>query len=168
MNVNELLTFPETPAPTNGCLPSISENTSLTSVIAAMTESESNRINILSDDGIQISATAWQALNAVASMMPHSPEVSEIEILCHPSRYSASSVARAVEDADAALLTLLTYPAKHGMLNIYIRTNRSDPSSVVHSLERYGYEVSAATGPEYTDADTANKRLCELQHYLNI
>lgn len=98
------------------------------------------------------------------------PDTSEVTVICHPSDYSASSLARAVEDADASLLALVTTPDNDGsqMLTVHLRTNRSDPSPVVHSLERYGFNVTDAQGTVNTDASLAAERLSELQRYLNI
>lgn len=168
MIVNELQSFPEAPDSTVQIPPALPDNASLITLIATLTRAGSERADILSSDGKHGCASAWQALNALALMMPYHAETSEIQIKCHPSQYSASAIARAVEDADASILSLLSYPADEGLLNIYIRTNRTDPSPVVRSLNRYGYTVSYAYGPEYSNEALADERLCELQHYLNI
>lgn len=85
-----------------------------------------------------------------------------------PADYSASSIARAVEDADATIISLLAYPHDDGMLHVYLCINRLDPSHAVRSLERYGYSVAGASGVEYTDAGLSRQRISELQRYLNI
>ena len=104
----------------------------------------------------------------VSETMPYLPDTSDIELLCTPSEYSASSLARAVEDADANILSLLTRPEARGMLRVYLRISHSDPSAAIHSLERYGYIIDKASGPSYADADISARRLSELAHYLNI
>lgn len=74
-----------------------------------------------------------KALTAVSETMPYLPDTSDIELLCTPSEYSASSLAHAVEDADANILSLLTRPEARGMLRVYLRISHSDPSAAIHS-----------------------------------
>lgn len=167
MNLNELLTLSE-PSTHNLSSRTLSEDAMLTKVLAAIADSESGRVPVKMSDNTTQYITAGQMATAMATILPYSTDSSEIQVVCHPSQYSASSIARAVEDADAAMLSLLSYPGEGDSLNVYIRTNRADPSPVVHSLERYGYSVSDANGTEYTDARISSQRLYELQHYLNI
>jgi len=97
-------------------------------------------------------------------------EYSEIRLKCPARRYSASSIAMAAEDADAAVVALLACPSSKGdgMFEVYLRINRVDPSRAVRSLERHGFTVSEASGSEYADEELSRERISELQHYLNI
>lgn len=107
---------------------------------------------------------------APSSMLDCGSEYSEIWLRCPARCYSASSIAMAAEDADAAVVALLACPssAGEGMFEVYLRINRVDPSRTVRSLERHGFTVSEAAGPEYADEELSRERLRELQHYLNI
>lgn len=93
-----------------------------------------------------------------------------IEASVNAADYSASSVARAVEDADANLLDMLTSsdPEVPGRMRLSLKVSHSDPAGVVRSLERYGYEVSSASGGNDADYDKALRHLSELQLYLNM
>lgn len=91
-----------------------------------------------------------------------------IEVICTPADYSASRLAHAVEDSDAHLVDLFTIPADDGRLRVTLRVQRDDPTSTVHNLERYGYEVSYASGIRFQDAGTALERLLGLKALLSV
>lgn len=165
MNVQEILTYPASPRHEGARPPEVSHNATLPAVLEAMAGASCPVLSVQGGDG---SLTAWQTLLALARMMPHSDEFSEILVVSDPLTYSASAIARAVEDSDAALISLLAYPDGEGRLCVYLRINRADPSHAVRSLERYGFPVSHAFGPENSDAELSEQRLTELRHYLNI
>lgn len=95
-------------------------------------------------------------------------DASVIILECAPADYSASRIAHAVEDSDAHLVDLLTAPAERGMLRVTLRVRLNDPTTAVHNLERYGYEVIEASGANYQDAGLAFERLLGLQALLNV
>lgn len=98
-------------------------------------------------------------------------EASELLLSCPPADYSASAIARAVEDCDAQLLGLSVTGMRdpQGLPVIALRVNVSDASGVARSLNRYGYN------PFYigSSADSvlrrrAQERANELIHYLEL
>lgn len=109
-----------------------------------------------------------QMLSALSTMIPHTGEESEIHLCCSVQTYSASTIAHAIEDVDATLLSLLAYPTRPGLLDVYLRINQADPSRAARSLERYGLTVSDARGTYDADVEAGMQRLDELQHFLNI
>lgn len=167
MNAQELLTYPASPQSAPSGTPRVDGSAPLAAVMDAMTGASCPVVEVHSADRIA-PLTSWQILQAVTRMMPHSDEFSEIMAHADNRTYSASAMARAVEDSDASLISLLTYPDDEGGLNVYLRINRADPSHAARSLERYGYSVTYAHGPENSEAELSEQRLTELQHYLNI
>lgn len=107
-------------------------------------------------------------LAGLACMIAARDDASVVTIECAPADYSATRLAHAVEDADANLVDLLTMPAADGRLKVTLRVSHNDPTATVHSLERYGYEVTDAHGADYADAAIADDRLRALQLYLNV
>lgn len=109
-------------------------------------------------------------------LFPAVADWSALIVECDGADYSASRVARAVEDCDAHLLNLNVTAAGslHGHTVVEIRTDHRNPESIARSLERYGYRVTAMTsseaGSDGDDAadDTARRRLGELLRYLEI
>ena len=91
-----------------------------------------------------------------------------IVVAAAPSAYSASSIAHAVEDANVHLVDLWTSPGEDELLNVTLRVRTSDPSGVVASLERYGYDVIETIGEENRNADTALERLMSLNALLGV
>lgn len=87
--------------------------------------------------------------NAAAEMMRLFPENAEsgcLTVACAQADYSASLIARAVEDADAHLLNLNVTSATgplHGVV-VELRVSHRDTSSVARSLSRHGYTILAA------------------------
>lgn len=85
-----------------------------------------------------------------------------------PSAYSASQIAHAVEDADVHLVDLWTSPGAEDSLIVTLRVQTTDPSGVVSSLERYGYDIVEAVGEENRNMETAMERLLSLKTLLNV
>ena len=169
MNARDILTYSVTPVSRHEDVVTVSADAMLAEVFAAMTRNATHTVLIEGADASQ-SITPGQAVTAMADMLYYDSECSELQLNCPAHLYSASSIALAAEDADAAVVSLLAYPSIHnqGELNVYLRINRSDPSRTIRSLERRGYTVSAAKGADYTDEELTRERLSELQHYLNI
>lgn len=107
-------------------------------------------------------------LAGLAGIIAARDDASVVTVECAPADYSASRFAHAVEDADANLVDLLTVPGPDGRLQVTLRVSHSDPTATVHSLERYGFDVTSAHGSEYADALIADDRLRALQLYLNV
>lgn len=94
-------------------------------------------------------------------------------ILSTPSdNYSASVVARAVEDCDAHLLNLNVGERNEedSTVTVYLRVNHRNGESVARSLERFGYNVIAVENSEENELDpnAARRRVEELIRYLEI
>ena len=92
---------------------------------------------------------------------------------CRADEYSASAIARAVEDCDAHLLNLNAMPgADYGFdMVVDLRVDLAAPYAAARSLERYGYAVidARADGDDPAGGDdTLRRRVDELMRYLNI
>lgn len=106
-------------------------------------------------------------------MRPFLDDWSIVSAQCRPSDYSASVVARAVEDCDAHVYNLNVTDlgdADHPMLVFEIRANHRNGASIARSLERYGFDVLsvAGSGDAAGDSDTARERFDNLMRYLEI
>ncbi|RXE71424.1 hypothetical protein ED352_05410 [Muribaculaceae bacterium Isolate-002 (NCI)] len=105
-------------------------------------------------------------------LFPHSPDASTLVLACRPQDYSASMIARAVEDCDAHVinLNLLADRTPAGELQVALRVDHRNASSVARSLRRFGYDVLEIVSPEEydPDAELARSRANELLRYLEI
>lgn len=114
---------------------------------------------------------AIPAAPSVERLFPPMAEASTILLACLPSDYSASRIARAVEDCDAHLVNLNVTTDGQMLDNRVVcelRVSHRNPSSVVRSLERYGYEVIDTDSRSLAADAISSERLAELLHYLEI
>lgn len=106
-------------------------------------------------------------------LFPPVEESSTLLVACSRRDYSASRIARAVEDCDAHLLNLnVTADSDYDPSNrliVELRVNHRNPAAIARSIERYGYEVvDFETDAPNEDDEIARRRLEELIHYLEI
>lgn len=109
-------------------------------------------------------------LEGLGKMIAARDDCSVITVECRPEDYSASQLARAVEDSDAHLVDLLTSPADNGNITVTLRVRHNDPSAAVRSLERYDFHVVDAhgAGSVLRDAEISTERMLALQALLNV
>ncbi len=108
---------------------------------------------------------------ALQRLLPERNDCSELTVTCHPADYSASALARAVEDCDAHLLNLnlTSDTTPGGEAVVELRVGLLDASGVARSLERHGYTVTSMRSPiESSDEATTRRRAEELMHYLSM
>ncbi|MBD5214632.1 MAG: hypothetical protein HDS75_07430 [Bacteroidales bacterium] len=91
-----------------------------------------------------------------------------------PSDFSASHIARAVEDADRHLVNLNVMGGRYGdtgRMLVALRIDSPDGlPDVVRSLERYGFSIAAASsgyGGDISDEES-RMRVAELLHILEL
>lgn len=91
-------------------------------------------------------------------------------MMCRRDDYSASHIARAVEDADAHVLNLnvTSDEAPEGYISVELRIDHLNPASVARSLERYGYIVVGLEDIVDNSDDDSRRRIDELLRYLNV
>lgn len=105
-----------------------------------------------------------------AAMPPH-PDSCELLVACPPGDYSASAMAKAVEDCDVQLLALSVTGMRdaEGRPVVMLRANTRRPDGIARSLARYGYDVIHTAGALSPEArGEAVARVNELLHYLEL
>ncbi len=119
---------------------------------------------------------APQTAEMLALLAPTGGEASEIVVAVNPGQYTASALARAVEDCDANLLNLNVLPhhTPADELVVALRIDHRSPSAAVRSLERYGLRVIAVVGSGAAPSrpadgdDVTRERLESLMRFLNV
>lgn len=103
-------------------------------------------------------------------LFPPVGESSILSVACFPVNYSASQIARAVEDCDVHLLNLnLTSEClPSGEVVVDLRVGARDPGRVARSLERYGYTVVRIPEGPGPDEETMRDRVNELLRIINF
>ena len=149
---------------------SVSGDMHLLEVLPRLLDSPRRELEVTDPDGLQREGLIDQTslLEAIGRLIATRGDCSVIELTCTPTDYSASLIGRAVEDADMHLVDLLSTPGADGRLHITLRVRCEDPSPAVHSLERYGYEITGVFGHKNVDRTAAIERLLELQAIINV
>ena len=107
-------------------------------------------------------------------LMPDNEDSSIVLLACRPEDYSASRIAKAVEDCDIQLLGLSLTGMRNsaGLPVVALRVGARSAASVTRSLERYGMEViftrSGANAVADHERQRAAERAAELLHYLEM
>lgn len=112
--------------------------------------------------------TEVSLLEALGRLIVPRDDSSVITVDCHPSDYSASTLAHAVEDADAHLVDLFSGPSADGDIRVTLRVRSLEPEHVMQSLERYGFRVVEAGEHHSPDSDVLSERIAGLQALLNV
>lgn len=115
---------------------------------------------------------SWQLDLDKDILFPHSPDASTLVLACLPQDYSASVIARAVEDCDAHVINL-NVMGEHtpaGEMKVALRVDHRNATAVSRSLQRFGYEVIEVDQPDdfNPDAEMARSRVNELLRYLEV
>lgn len=127
--------------------------------------------NDIMRNATEISRLTQQLHHGERRLFPEVEESSELSVACYRADFSASRIARAVEDSEAHLLNLnVTSEAlPSGEIVIDLRVSHRNAAAVVRSLERYGFEVVAVRGGGPSDSDdTLTERVGELLAHLNV
>lgn len=107
---------------------------------------------------------------SMAQMFPVVDESCELIVECDSHNYSASVVARAVEDCNAHILNLnvMERTTSDKRIAIALRINHSHGEAVARSLARYGYDVVDIVGSNDPISANTQERINELIHYLEL
>lgn len=118
-----------------------------------------------------ISETKGKPADTLERLFPGNADSSNLTIECSRVDYSASAIARAVEDCNAHLLNLNVTSQQASTADavvVDLRISHRNTSAVARSLERYGFIVTA-TDEDADDplAAKAREHALELLHYLD-
>lgn len=148
--------------------PSVAAGMPLLDVLPRLLESPTRQLKVYEAENHLGVIDSDSLLEALSRQIAPRYDCSIIELECAPQDYSASILARAVEDTDAHLVDLLTSPMDEGLLRVTLRIRCEDPSAAAHSLERYGYNVLETHGNDHAVASASLERLLGLQALINV
>lgn len=87
----------------------------------------------------------------------------------HQNDYSLSQIAQIVESNDAKILSLYIHSPKESVkLEVIIKVNRTDLSSIIQTFERFNYEIKASYMEDEELDSLYNNRYEEFMKYLSI
>lgn len=101
---------------------------------------------------------------------PPTPDESRLLVGCRQIDYSASMIARAVEDCNAQVLNLnvTSLPSAQQHLVVDLRVNHRNAEPIARSLARYGYDVIDTRSGSLYETETMRSRANELLRYLEL
>lgn len=103
-------------------------------------------------------------------LFPAGGDQSCLLVSCARADYSASMMARAVEDCDAQVLNLNVTSLDGGAskLVVAMRVSHRNPHAVARSLERYGFDVVDVFSDSEEENERMRERANEVLRYLEI
>lgn len=132
-----------------------------------------NKKRLAANNGIltKFMAGRLSRLERLEALLDPDNGAAELLVAVDPGDYSASGIARAVEDCDSQLLALSVTPMRDalGRLVVMVRVDSAAGPAVSRSLERYGYETIHTRFPGDDAARLrAMDRANELLRYLTV
>lgn len=149
-------------------LKTVGADTDILSLVPSLLDTTERQLAVTEDDKILGVITEASLLEGLGGILAGRDDSILITLQTAPADYSASKIARAVEDADVHLVDLVTKPADDGMIKVTIRVRTDDPSSVVANLERYDIDVVEVSARSSRFEDAVMERLLSLNAILNV
>lgn len=146
----------------------ISADLPLTDVLPILLDTADRRLGVTEGGEMLGIIDSDSMLDGLADLIAPRDDSSTVVVETTPAAYSASSIAHAVEDADVHLVDLWTHPGSGDNVRVTLRVRTADPSGVVSSLERYGYDVTEVSAEESRNLETAIERLLSLNTILKV
>lgn len=146
----------------------VAADTAMVDVLPRLLDTPDHRLGVTDGQNLIGIIDSDSLLEGFNQMIAPRDDSSMIVMEMPPSAYSASHIAHAVEDADVHLVDLWTAPAEADLLRVSLRVRSQDPSSVISSLQRYGYDITEVSAHENRNAATAIERLLSLNAMLNV
>lgn len=136
-------------------------------------QNKEKKKDLTAKDGIkkQNEAASYECHHSPELLFPAVGESCELTVECRRSDYSASALARAVEDADAHLLNLNVTArptSSYDRVAVDLRVNHRNGGSVARSLERYGFTVVELREGYDPDTELTRQRFAELLSHFDI
>ncbi len=87
----------------------------------------------------------------------------------HQNDYSLIKIAEIIESNDAKILSLyISSPDESMKLEVILKVNRTDLTSIIHTFERFNYNIKASFMAEDEMDSLYNSRFESFMKYLNI
>lgn len=146
----------------------VDSTTPLLDVLPRLLDSPDHTLGVTRDGNMIGTISADSMLEALGRLVAARDDSSTIVMECAAVDYSASHIARAVEDADVHLVDLLSSPAPDGKVRVTLRIRSCDATAAAHNLQRYGYTVLEEISSNSVADEVAMERLLGLRALLNV
>lgn len=150
--------------------PFVREHSHVFDALGRMVQLSLDMLPVIESDNRYVGAIDRETLLAKLSVMCDVGRPGAvIGLEMFPEDYFLSELSRLVEDNNAKVVNLLTYPQGHkGKLRISLKIDREDATPLLRSLERFGYTVVFCFQQEGVIDESFRQRLKELMFYLEM
>lgn len=109
-------------------------------------------------------------LHSEEFLFPAVDESVELSVECRPDQFSASQLARAIEDCDAHLLNMnvTSKRSDDGMITVMLRAGIRNVALAISSLERYGYRVAYVHESDVVGDVALSERINDMLRRMNV
>lgn len=138
-------------------------------IIAIVNEFNLSVIPVLDDQDQYVGVIALQELTKAFAQMTNASEPGGVLILGLNVRdYSMSQVAQIIESENAKILSSYIATEEESLkMDLVLKINKSDLSSIIASFDRYNYEIKASFHQSVHDEDL-ERRYQQFIKYINI
>lgn len=148
----------------------INVDADLHEVLSIMSRYNLSLLPVISSDKEYIGALTRDKLFDLLSDLCSAEETGSVCVLeLMPQDYSLTEIARIIESNNAHVLNLLSYnDSVTGRLQLIIKIDLEDASPVIRSFERFNYDVLYYFMEKGLVDDVLQRRMEELQVYMNV
>lgn len=138
-------------------------------IIAIADEFNLTAVPVLDDEDQYVGVVGLQELTKAFAQLTNAKEPGGVLILGLNVRdYSMSQVAQIVESDNAKILSsYISTQADSLKMDLVLKINKSDLSSIIASFDRYDYDIKASFHESIHDEDL-EKRYRQFMKYINI
>ncbi len=141
-------------------------------LLEALERMTSNKLSILpvvGDDNEYLGViTQGKLLEAISMLLGTSKSGAILVIEVAEQDYLVSEIARLVENNNAHIINLSSFPAPSGNIFVAFKVNVDDADPIARSLERFHYKLVLSYMTQGVIDEIAQKRLQELFFYINM
>ena len=138
-------------------------------VIRMMSEHKLTLLPVVDSDENYVGAISLESLAANMAKMAAINQPGAIIVLeMTQNNYSLSEIAQIIESNDAKILSMyVTARIDSTIMDVILKINKQDLSSIMSTFNRYNYTVKASYGEE-DDPEDLKDRYDSLMNYLNV
>ncbi len=149
--------------------PAVKTNGNLLEALERITSNKLSIIPVVGDDNEYLGViTQGKLLEALSLLLGTSKSGAILVIEVAEQDYLVSEIARLVENNNAHIINLSSFPSPSGNIYVAFKVNVDDADPIARSLERFHYKLVLSYLNQGVVDEVAQKRLDELFYYINM
>ena len=149
--------------------PSVKISGSLLEALERMTSNKLSVLPTINDENDYLGVISQSnILNALSNLLGTNTPGSVFVLEMAEQDYTASEIARIVENNNTQVINIQSYPSSLGNLQVAIKVNADDVDAIVRSFERFNYKMKMVFSNQGVFDEVAQQRWQELFYYINM